>query len=514
MPHRFILTIDVGTSSTKTALWDDAGAVRRRGLASVPARSPRPDLGGDRRPRMVGRGLRHHAAGRRTGPHRSAGRRRHRGGWDRLDAAAGRSRRRAAVAGDDLARPPGGGRGAGAGERPGRRSAWLRWPPTRSIAAYITPKLLWLKATPAGDFRRGALLPDLLGLYRLAADRRVHLRLHPGLRLSLLRHRAGAWCETPPPRWACRWRRCRASLRLIDIAGELTPAAAADLGLPAGTPVIAGCLDAAAGALGAGVTRLGQTNEQGGQAGGMAISLDRVVVEPRLIFSHHVLPGQYLLQGGTVGGGSLGWFRDVLGLADGADSQAVFEPFSAQAAGSSPGAGGVIFMPYMAGERTPLWNSSARGVFLGLSYTTSRGDMLRAMMEGCAFAVYHNMQVASPSMAPRCPNTWARAGPRAATCGARSRRTCTAGRSAGAPRRRRRGRPRAGPVCADHAGCRPVRRRRGVVERLLPERRVFEPSPSRHALYRETVRGLPERVAEAAGGHARNSRRFGDGGDA
>ena len=98
-----------------------------------------------------------------------------------------------------------------------------------------------------------------------------------------------------------------------DIAGTLTGHAASQLGLPAGIPVIVGCLDAAVGALGAGVTRLGQTNEQGGQAGGMAISLDRVVVEPHLIFSHHVLPNQYLLQGGTVGGGSLGWFRDVLG---------------------------------------------------------------------------------------------------------------------------------------------------------------------------------------------------------
>jgi xylulokinase len=178
----------------------------------------------------------------------------------------------------------------------------------------------------------------------------------------------------------------------------LTAHAASHLGLPAGIPVIVGCLDAAVGALGAGVTRLSQTNEQGGQAGGMAVSVDRVVVEPRLIFSHHVLPRQYLLQGGTVGGGSLGWFRDVLGQVELNASQlldqSVFELFSAQVEKTPPGAHGLIFVPYMAGERTPLWNSHARGVFFGLSYNTSRGDLLRAIMEGCAFAVYDNLHLA------------------------------------------------------------------------------------------------------------------------
>jgi xylulokinase len=79
-----------------------------------------------------------------------------------------------------------------------------------------------------------------------------------------------------------------------EIVGTITIQAAEQTGLMPGTPVIAGCLDAAVGALGSGVVKPGQTNEQGGQAGGVGISLDQVVVEPRLIFSHHVIPGQYL----------------------------------------------------------------------------------------------------------------------------------------------------------------------------------------------------------------------------
>ena len=120
-----------------------------------------------------------------------------------------------------------------------------------------------------------------------------------------------------------------------DIAGTITARAAAQTGLAAGTPVITGCLDAAAGALGAGVTRHGQTLDQGGQAGGMALSVEHVTVDPRLIFSHHVLPGQYLLQSGTVGGGSLAWFRDILGL-DNAEGNP-FELFSAEVARHSQG---------------------------------------------------------------------------------------------------------------------------------------------------------------------------------
>ncbi len=183
-----------------------------------------------------------------------------------------------------------------------------------------------------------------------------------------------------------------------ESVGEVNARAASETGLRAGIPVIAGALDAAAGALGAGVTRPGQTNEQGGQAGGVGISLDRVVVEPRLIFSHHVLPGQYLLAAGTVGGGSLGWFRDQFGQAERAVSPLIqqnpFELFSLQASQSQPGANGLIFLPYMAGERTPLWSSVARGVFFGLSYSSTRADILRAIMEGCAFAVYDNLQIA------------------------------------------------------------------------------------------------------------------------
>lgn len=175
-----------------------------------------------------------------------------------------------------------------------------------------------------------------------------------------------------------------------EVVGRVTAQAAALTGLLAGTPVVAGGLDAACGALGAGVTEPGQTQEQGGQAGGMSICLDAPVADPRLILSQHVAPGRWLLQGGTTGGGgALKWLREQV------CPELSFEQMSELAAGVPAGSGGVLFLPYMEGERSPLWNPDARGAFYGLRYGVGRAHLVRAMMEGVAFSLRHNLDVAA-----------------------------------------------------------------------------------------------------------------------
>ena len=171
--------------------------------------------------------------------------------------------------------------------------------------------------------------------------------------------------------------------------GNETAEASRLTGLLEGTPVVAGGLDACCGTLGAGVYKSGQTQEQGGQAGGMSICADNALAHKKLILSPHVVPGMFLLQGGTVGGGGvLKWFRQEL------CPDMSFDEITALAENIPAGAEGVVFLPYMAGERSPLWNPDAKGVFYGLGYNKTRGHMVRALLEGEAFSLEHNLRTA------------------------------------------------------------------------------------------------------------------------
>lgn len=190
-----------------------------------------------------------------------------------------------------------------------------------------------------------------------------------------------------------------------QIVGGVTAEAARLTGLAVGTPVAAGGLDAACGALGAGVLQSGEVQEQGGQAGGMSICLDEYKADRRLILSFHVVPGKWLLQGGSVGGGGvMRWLEKELGAAERqAASKQGKHPMSImdeEAAAIPPGSEGVLFLPYMQGERSPIWNPDAKGVFYGLDFGKTRAHMIRAAMEGTAFALHHNLEVAKEAGAP------------------------------------------------------------------------------------------------------------------
>ena len=174
-----------------------------------------------------------------------------------------------------------------------------------------------------------------------------------------------------------------------DIVGRVTTETADLTGLLEGTPVVAGGVDAACGTLGAGVVDDGETQEQGGQSGGMSICLDNYKAHPKLIMCNHVVPGKWLLQGGTVGGGgSFKWLKENFFGDTG------FIEMDSLAASTPCGADGLIFLPYMADERSPIWDAKAKGVFYGIDYSKDRGYFIRAVMEGVAYSLQHNLKTA------------------------------------------------------------------------------------------------------------------------
>jgi xylulokinase len=347
-------------------------------------------------------------------------------------------------------------------------------------AAYITPKLAWLRATrPAVfDATRWFLTASGFLVARLTGEATCDLTQAYGFHCFDIRR--DRWDEAAATALGIPLDRLPPLHRAGDIAGGLTAVAAELTGLAAGTPVLVGGLDAAVGALGGGVTHPGQTQDQGGQAGGMGMSVSRVVVEPRLILSHHVLDGQYLLQSGTVGGGALHWLRGVVGR-----RAATFEELSAEAASAPPGSNGLLFLPYLAGERTPLWSSTARGVFFGLSYATTQADMLRSVMEGCAFAVYDGLRLAEAR--GMSVSEWLGQGGAARSplwnqikADVTGRPFVVARRADGGEGGHGLGLFALGAAAAGIAGD-PGE----TVERLLPDRIVSEPNGARGALYRE-----------------------------
>lgn len=183
------------------------------------------------------------------------------------------------------------------------------------------------------------------------------------------------------------------------VVGTVTEEASAACGLAAGTPVVAGGLDAACGTLGAGVIHPGETQEQGGQAGGMSICMDTYKADPRLILGYHVVPGQWLLQGGTTGGGGvMRWFEQEFADYERAmqekKGKSSLTQLNELAEPVAPGCDGVVFLPYMAGERSPIWNPDAKGVFYGLDFSKTKGHMVRACMEGVALSLRHNLEIA------------------------------------------------------------------------------------------------------------------------
>ncbi|MFN8676732.1 MAG: FGGY-family carbohydrate kinase [Thermomicrobiales bacterium] len=182
-----------------------------------------------------------------------------------------------------------------------------------------------------------------------------------------------------------------------EIAGTVTEEAARATGLRAGTPVTAGTIDAAAEAISAGVSAPGDMMVMYGSTMFFIHLTTEPVPDPRMWATSYVLPGLYSIEGGMSTTGALTrWFRDTLGgeelAVEAAGGPNAYAALAAGAAGIAPGADGLVCLPYFAGERTPLNDPDARGVYAGLTLSHTRAHLYRATLEATAFGVRHNLE--------------------------------------------------------------------------------------------------------------------------
>lgn len=255
--------------------------------------------------------------------------------------------------------------------------------------SYTLPKVLWYKQQAPSVYQQAdkILQANSFIVYRLTGE--MTQDVSQGYGWACYDMRRSQWDVEMCKRLGVRTSILPEIYASHQVVGTVTDEAARLTGLRAGTPVVAGGLDAACGTLGAGVVAAGQTQEQGGQAGGMSLCTDVYAADPRLILSAHVVPDRWLLQGGTTGGGgALKWLRETV------CPELDFVEMSNLAAEIPAGSDGVLFLPYMAGERSPIWNPDACGVFFGLGYAKTRGHLIRAVMEGVAYALRHNLETA------------------------------------------------------------------------------------------------------------------------
>jgi xylulokinase len=178
-----------------------------------------------------------------------------------------------------------------------------------------------------------------------------------------------------------------------EIAGLLTAEAAALTGLRAGIPVVAGAGDQAAGALGMGIVRPGDVSATIGTSGVVFAATNRPFLDPqgRLHTFCHAVPGRWHIMGVTQAAGlSLRWFRDTFTAASDGDA---YTSLTDSAASVPPGAEGLLWAPYLMGERTPHLDPEARGALVGLTASHRSAHIVRAIMEGVAFSLKDTLSI-------------------------------------------------------------------------------------------------------------------------
>ena len=249
----------------------------------------------------------------------------------------------------------------------------------------VGPKLLWLRRHEPATWAQTRLL-FTAGSYLVHRLTGEYVMDHHSASQAgpLYDVRENAWID----RWwddiAPRLRRPRLAWAQ-EVLGRLTAEAASTTGLPEGIPVAAGTIDSWAEAAASGLRRPGEALLVYGTTLFLIEVHTTAGPHPRLWSTTGFGPGSRNLAAGTSSAGALlTWLRR---LAGGDPLERLIE----EAAAAGPGAGGLLALPYFAGERTPLLDPEARGLLLGLTVSHDRGHVLRALLEGTGFAVRHNL---------------------------------------------------------------------------------------------------------------------------
>lgn len=277
------------------------------------------------------------------------------------------------------------------------RESLVEFGGTRLTTQAIGPKILWIKQIEPEIYRKTSkfitstsyVIYKLTGKYVI--DAHTATEFNPLLNIKTVS-------------WDNKFAEDIVSLDKLpeigwsnEIAGNVTSEAAAETGIPKGTPVNFGAVDALSEAVSVGVVDSGELMIMYGSTAFFIFLIEKPVPTNELWLEAGAFKGQYEYSAGlSTSGSATTWFRDQFGkellLAESSRGKNAYAVLAEEAVASPVGANGLIMLPYMSGERTPIFDPKARGVIAGLSLSHTRGDMYRAVLEGTAFAIRMNLE--------------------------------------------------------------------------------------------------------------------------
>jgi xylulokinase len=259
------------------------------------------------------------------------------------------------------------------------------------------PKLLWIRNHEPDIFARARwfLTSQAYLVFRLTGLPSIDVYT-AGYYLPLYDVFRREW-NAEAARWIVPIKKLPRVYWTAEVVGGVTPGATEETGLAEGTPVVAGTADAAAEALSAGMEYVGDLFLMLGSSIFFILKTRSLVRTPRFWSSNFLQAGEFAFAGGTSTSGSLTqWFREQFApielAAERSGGPNAYAALEGLAASSPIGANGLVALPYFAGERTPLHDAKARGLLFGLTLKHTRGDIYRAILEGVAYGIRHNLE--------------------------------------------------------------------------------------------------------------------------
>ncbi len=264
-----------------------------------------------------------------------------------------------------------------------------------ALTGFTLPKMLWVRECEPRLWQEvhAVLLPkDYLRL-RLSGDKATDVADASGTLLFDVAERK--WSEEMLSATQIDWHLLPRVYESADVTGVVSHAGAEATGLRAGTPIVAGGGDQAAGAVGMGIVRSGTVSATIGTSGVVFAASDKPSLDPkgRVHTFCHAVPGRWHVMGVTQGAGlSLRWFRDQFGAGI-EDGRNPYDGLTEEAAHAPAGSDGLLWAPYLMGERTPHLDPHARAALVGLNASHTRAHVVRAILEGVAFSLRDTFEI-------------------------------------------------------------------------------------------------------------------------